>query len=729
MSSAQDFTSIRAHPRRRPLRATQPSVVPSEEQPPSLPSRLRLRKGETFNPSILRASDRDHFVPSLPRRSPTCPGALEAIAAGQQRMAEILDRLDLNDVTPSTSEDKENLPAPKSFARLHLEARKEGSVERSRQTSPMPKERPRRAQRVHCHASDSGIGSSISSGQSMSSNKGTWSRPVFSTFALANNLSVKAGQLSRGSNSVLTRSQSAITRSISAMEVENSKKHKLSSDGHAEIEKHTLGPLLENERLKPFHPILEDVRQQIEDERISCLRDLEKTVFSLAPAVKATDAAYVRFCQHTILCLGQTVSFLNGRDLCTPTDKPYNNGYFVDLLEQVSQFKRIRDEWRKKHETDEKLKYVLTLFEFVETSINRLSFRAPELRLEGGISKTGRPLEMVVEQDGEAVSLRTGKPYDDQSIPSMKRTLSAASADEGAQRSMARRKKNAPPMNINKKCKDCDKVFARPCDLTKHEKSHSRPFKCPVASCKYHTKGWATEKEAERHYNDKHSDAPRLYSCQFESCSYKSKRESNCKQHMEKTHGWVYMRSKNNGRVTKRASVQQSPTPSSGSAQPKPDIWSMTPPSEVELKQEPVPWGSSALTPETLDFNNFQPSVTGMPTPVTGTVDAVTPTTGTINSPSEPYDLPLESAHIPLDMFPEMKDNLLFTGGDMDFADFGNNSNMFSDFYGDFTLQPQGLNYGDVQQPQFEDDSAGFLLDVYNDMHTYGINPGPGGGL
>jgi hypothetical protein len=155
----------------------------------------------------------------------------------------------------------------------------------------------------------------------------------------------------------------------------------------------------------------------------------------------------------------------------------------------------------------------------------------------------------------------------------------------------------------------------------------------------------------------------------------------------------------------------------------------MTPPSEVELKQEPVPWGSSALTPETLDFNNFQPSVTGMPTPVTGTVDAVTPTTGTINSPSEPYDLPLESAHIPLDMFPEMKDNLLFTGGDMDFADFGNNSNMFSDFYGDFTLQPQGLNYGDVQQPQFEDDSAGFLLDVYNDMHTYGINPGPGGGL
>ena len=75
-------------------------------------------------------------------------------------------------------------------------------------------------------------------------------------------------------------------------------------------------------------------------------------------------------------------------------------------------------------------------------------------------------------------------------------------------------------------------------------------------------------------------------------------------------------------------------------------------------------------------------------------------------------------------------DGLLFAGGDLDFPDFTNNPSMFNDFgYNDFAMQPQGLNYGDVQQPQFEDDSAGFLLDVYNDMHPYGINPnaGPGG--
>ncbi|KAI9370719.1 hypothetical protein BJX61DRAFT_535384 [Aspergillus egyptiacus] len=699
MSVPQDSDAIRAHPRRRPFRATRPSLTTSEEQSPSVPSRFRLRKGETFNPSILRSSDRDLIPPLLPRRSPTCPGALEAIAAGQQRMAGILGRLDLNS---TTSEDDDTLPVPKGLLQLHL--RREGSSEpRSRQASPMPKEHSRKTQRAHCHASDSGLGTSVSSSRTTSSNK------------------VKAGQLSRGSNptsSGVQRSQSAITRSISAMASADAEKHKLSSDGRAEIEKHIIGPLLEDDSLKPFHPLVEDVRQQIDDERISCLRDLEKTVFSLAPDVKTSDSAYVRFCQYTILCLGQTVTFLNSRDLCMPADRQYNNGYFVDLMEQVTRFKRIRDEWRKKHETDGK--------------------QAPELILEGGMSKTGRPLELVVQKDGEAISLRTEQRYDEHSIPSMKRTLSSASADEGAQRSMARRKKNAPPMNINKKCKDCDKVFARPCDLTKHEKSHSRPFKCPVASCKYHTKGWATEKEAERHYNDKHSEAPRLYSCQFESCSYKSKRESNCKQHMEKTHGWVYMRSKNNGR-NKRASTQQSPSPSSGSAQPKQDFsaWSMTPPSEApDFKQESVAgWDMSPDTPE-FSFNAFQHPVTaGMPTPVTGTLDAVTPTTGTINSPSEPFDLgPEHTTYSIQDIFPDMKasDGLLFSGGNLDFPDFTNNPSMFNDFavtgYDDLGLHPQGLNFGDLQQqPAFEADSASFLLDVYNDMHTYGMNPGPGG--
>ncbi|KKK26236.1 hypothetical protein ARAM_004956 [Aspergillus rambellii] len=705
MSSSQEHDSIRAHPRRRPFRASRPSLESS-----SAPSHPRLRKGETFHASSRSSSDRDLILPLLPRRSPTCPGALEAIAAGQQRMSNILDRLDLNSFnTPTSGEDHDDLPVPKGLLELHIQSqsRKEGSAEpRSRQASPMPKGLARKSQRAHCHASDSGLGTSISSGQSVSS---------------ANK--VKAGQLSYGSNTAtLQRSQSAITRSITALEPRDAQQHKLTPGGRTEIEKHILGPLLEDECLKPFHPLLEDVRQQIEDERISSLRDLEKTVFSLAPDVKIHDAAYVRFCQHTILCLGQTVSFLNDRDLCMPADRQYSNGYFVDLLEQVTRFKRIRDEMRKRSEEG-------------KAGEKRVAYKEPKLIVEGGLSQTGRPLELVAQKDGKLISLRTGKPYEELAVPSMKRTLSYGSADEGAQRSMARRKKNAPPMNINKKCKDCDKVFSRPCDLTKHEKSHTRPFKCPVPSCKYHTKGWATEKESERHYNDKHSEAPRLYACQFESCSYKSKRESNCKQHMEKTHGWVYMRSKNNGRTAKRSSIQQSPAPSSSSsAQPQHDLsnWDMTPASATpEFKHESTGWdmGPHSETPE-FSFNAFQPPMAGIPTPVTGTAELVTPTTGTINSPSEPYDMASENTAFSIqDIFPDMKasDGVLFTGGDLDFVDFSNQPSMFNDFltgYPDITMQPQGMNYGDMQQPQYDDDSAGFLLDVYNDMQTYGISPG-----
>lgn len=89
-------------------------------------------------------------------------------------------------------------------------------------------------------------------------------------------------------------------------------------------------------------------------------------------------------------------------------------------------------------------------------------------------------------------------------------------------------------------------------DHRKHEKTHSRPWKCSEAGCKYHEYGWPTEKERDRHVNDKHSASPSMFKCQFHPCPYESKRESNCKQHMEKAHGWAYVRSKNNGKNSKK---------------------------------------------------------------------------------------------------------------------------------------------------------------------------------
>ncbi|KAL2018814.1 hypothetical protein VTK56DRAFT_372 [Thermocarpiscus australiensis] len=102
-------------------------------------------------------------------------------------------------------------------------------------------------------------------------------------------------------------------------------------------------------------------------------------------------------------------------------------------------------------------------------------------------------------------------------------------------------------------CPHCNRVFSRLCDLNKHTKSHSRPYKCKVPSCKYSSLGWPTAKELERHENDRHSPSPRTFACSFQPCPYTSKRESNCKQHMEKAHGWVYVRSKPKG---KRVSAQ-----------------------------------------------------------------------------------------------------------------------------------------------------------------------------
>ncbi|KAL1840103.1 hypothetical protein VTJ49DRAFT_798 [Mycothermus thermophilus] len=105
----------------------------------------------------------------------------------------------------------------------------------------------------------------------------------------------------------------------------------------------------------------------------------------------------------------------------------------------------------------------------------------------------------------------------------------------------------APGMHA---CPQCPKSFARHCDLNKHAKSHTRPYKCKEPGCKYNTRGWPTAKELERHYNDKHSATPRTFRCLFEPCTYWSKRESNCKQHMEKAHNWEYVRSKSKGKRT-----------------------------------------------------------------------------------------------------------------------------------------------------------------------------------
>lgn len=126
-------------------------------------------------------------------------------------------------------------------------------------------------------------------------------------------------------------------------------------------------------------------------------------------------------------------------------------------------------------------------------------------------------------------------------------------SEGGPRRSIVRRKAGAPALTFHCPEPTCRKPFNRLCDLTKHGKTHNRPAKCPELDCKYHVLGWPTDKECQRHWNDKHSPNPTVFRCLFNNCPYASKRESNCKQHMEKTHtGFVYIRAKGNDK-TKRA--------------------------------------------------------------------------------------------------------------------------------------------------------------------------------
>jgi uncharacterized C2H2 Zn-finger protein len=188
------------------------------------------------------------------------------------------------------------------------------------------------------------------------------------------------------------------------------------------------------------------------------------------------------------------------------------------------------------------------------------------IRLDGGMSSAGRPAGLVRMKNGKSISLAPENGRFNDNV-SLKRSLSEDeydSDDDDVMRSMARRRKSDRAADVVHACRSCNKEFKRPCDLTKHEKTHSRPFKCSDSTCRYHDLGWPTEKERDRHENDKHSNDPTLYKCQFQPCSYSSKRESNCKQHMEKAHGWQYVRSKSNGK--KRATDMGAASPFSSHA-------------------------------------------------------------------------------------------------------------------------------------------------------------------
>lgn len=162
MVSAQ-FESARVHPRRRPvLNPSLPSLTPEAE---SSSSKMQLKKGETFStPTSPPSNDRDPVlnIRSLPRRSPT---SLDAIAASEQRMASILERLTLDDQPEEKPSSAENLDSMCSMDEVKTESDSDMFPSDTKEQQ-QNKRQQQEQEDNHDHESDSGLGSSISSTES-----------------------------------------------------------------------------------------------------------------------------------------------------------------------------------------------------------------------------------------------------------------------------------------------------------------------------------------------------------------------------------------------------------------------------------------------------------------------------------------------------------------------------------------------------------------------------------
>ncbi|KAL8772326.1 MAG: hypothetical protein Q9209_002538 [Squamulea sp. 1 TL-2023] len=545
---------------------------------------LPLKKSSTFHsPTTPPAQDDDPIVniPLLSRRSPTCPKSLEdVVAAGEKRIQNLLGAVDrsLSGLETFSNDSQEtlradDLPMPRFLLGTHAGDRDSMDVDPSHNPTS-PRQSKQRPHHKH-HSSDSGIGSTVTGSEDASSKVDAGMdychRPFIvgvtkTNAATANHTDTShhspAREVHSGINGTAGSSMTPVTGS----------QHALSEYACRHIQKHIISPIVAESSLKSFHPLVRGIPYRVSRKEITCLRDLEKVLLWLAPVsescyVKHRSLAhswffgvqkwsvptkvFLQFCETTIQCLHTTVEYLNEPDQRRPTDRPYTNGYFLDLTEQVRQYAammaatRARQAGGKKMTDDDIAMYVVSPCLAHEAGLTCSSDE--RLGLHGGLSQTGRPAELVRIKNGRSISLRTGSAMDPSSSSAGAKQSVNEESDDDPLRSMARRRKIAQAT-----VKDVQQ---------KHEKTHSRPWKCSEKSCKYHSYGWPTEKERDRHVNDKHSASPSMYKCQFSPCPYESKRESNCKQHMEKAHGWAYVRSKNNGKTQRSQMGKTPPTP------------------------------------------------------------------------------------------------------------------------------------------------------------------------
>ncbi|KAH0537088.1 hypothetical protein FGG08_006090 [Glutinoglossum americanum] len=537
-----------SHLRRRSKAPQSPKVTPPEEMLPvprtSSRNGVPLRRVATFNSPTTSPSEipRPLPIPSCPKRSETCPKDLDVIAGSEARMAALIGTLDRSlscsgSMSPGVRETlhQEALPLPRivldatvsepssQVGLAEMDRASNESSEAAQGASPRQRQNPD-AQKHH--TSDSGIGSTVSGTVRTTSENGDDSETLSSNRSGLR----RAGAGACLGSSVVHLSPARIPNagskpSAANMQSPHGRHIRLSHGAKVQMLKHIIYPLLKQKSLKHFHPLLREAPQRIGHGEIICLRDLEKYLIHLAQTRAKSVPSYLEFCEMSIHCVQDTVNSISESEQRRPYDRPYTDGYFVDLVDQIRQYAREVNASKMKRAAGEEageLDCSPYVFSPKSKANTEISYRSEKLVLQGGLSQTGRPAELVRVKNGKTIRIGT----DTQSLKSggqlteeeskfrahiMKRQLSEHSSDEefDVHRSMARRRKVSQaakemPVQV---CEECGKQFKRPCDLT-------------------------------------------------------SKRESNCKQHMEKAHGWEYVRSKKTrGMPTGRPSAAESHTP------------------------------------------------------------------------------------------------------------------------------------------------------------------------
>lgn len=278
------MSAAAAHPRRRPARP-QPSDV--HDSLSDAFQKMAIHKSDTYHPANSESSafwngiDAAGVHKSLPR-STTCPTSLEDLVngPGERIVADLLERVD-NAVAQNSKIALESALLDPQI--LPLTDFAINNDEGAGKTRP-PHSR-------HSRSTDSAIGSSVDEDEDLSSGDiGERCRHCCLVAIDINTDDIVQGESIVDEESTVTRKKSL--SAISAATTERG----LSQYACEQIHKLVVQPILREETLKEFHPLVNSVPYRIGEKQIKTLRELERTLIRLAPVSGDTR-------QHRVVCV------------------------------------------------------------------------------------------------------------------------------------------------------------------------------------------------------------------------------------------------------------------------------------------------------------------------------------------------------------------------------------------------------------------------------------------